>query len=307
MKAFRPAGVLLFCLSIGGSATSPAAARRGCRGGGQTRSGGASLPSVPQGRHDARQLRRAGAGRRSGGVFDADVGVDGQPQPSSRRYCRPIASTGSGRRTTPSRRERRATSKRARKPTTRSSPPTSPRRSTTSRPPTDPAKRLGIVERARRRLADWPPTHYNYKQSDVRQMLGMLDEVIADLRAATGAQRFDLESRRHRGCPAGRRAVAAGARSAGDHRADAVGRLAHRFAGGAHVAARRRRRRDRSRRGVPAGGLGRRKPGRRPPRRLPASSRSIACIDVWRPRCFASRTSARARPTFAACSSCSPG
>jgi hypothetical protein len=57
---------------------------------------------------------------------------------------------------------------------------------------TDPVKRLGIVERARRRLAEWPPTHYNYKQSDVRQMLGMLDEVIADLRAATGAQRFDL-------------------------------------------------------------------------------------------------------------------
>ena len=57
---------------------------------------------------------------------------------------------------------------------------------------TDPVKRLGIVERARRRLAEWPPTHYHYKQSDVRQMLGMLDEVIADLRAAAGAQRFDL-------------------------------------------------------------------------------------------------------------------
>jgi hypothetical protein len=56
----------------------------------------------------------------------------------------------------------------------------------------DPAKRLAIVERARKNLADWPPTHYNYKLADVRQMLGMLDEVIADLRAATGAQRFDL-------------------------------------------------------------------------------------------------------------------
>jgi hypothetical protein len=58
---------------------------------------------------------------------------------------------------------------------------------------TDPAKRLAIVERARKKLADWPPGHYNYKQSDVRQMLGMLDEVIADLRAATGAQQFDLK------------------------------------------------------------------------------------------------------------------
>ena len=56
----------------------------------------------------------------------------------------------------------------------------------------DAAKRLAIVERARRRLADWPPSHYNYKQSDVRQMIGMIDEVIADLRAASGVQRFDL-------------------------------------------------------------------------------------------------------------------
>jgi hypothetical protein len=56
----------------------------------------------------------------------------------------------------------------------------------------DPAWRLVIVERARKALADWPPRHYNYKQADVRQMLGMLDEAIADLRAATGAQHFDL-------------------------------------------------------------------------------------------------------------------
>jgi hypothetical protein len=56
----------------------------------------------------------------------------------------------------------------------------------------DPAKRLAIVEKARRTLADWPPRHYGYKQSDVRQMITMLDEAIAGLRAATGAQRFDL-------------------------------------------------------------------------------------------------------------------
>jgi len=57
---------------------------------------------------------------------------------------------------------------------------------------TDPAKRLPIVERARKLLADWPPKHYNYKQADVRQMISMLDEAIAALRAAAGAQRFDL-------------------------------------------------------------------------------------------------------------------
>jgi hypothetical protein len=56
----------------------------------------------------------------------------------------------------------------------------------------DAGTRLQIVERARKKLSDWPPTHYNYKRSDVDQMVGMLDEVIADLRAATGAQQFDL-------------------------------------------------------------------------------------------------------------------
>ena len=103
----------------------------------------------------------------------------------------PTGSTGYARRITPSRRAPRDISRRARKPITRGSPPN--RAGAQRRRGDDgPAKRLAIVERARRRLADWPPSHYNYKQSDVRQMLGMLDEAIADLRAATGAQRFDL-------------------------------------------------------------------------------------------------------------------
>jgi len=57
---------------------------------------------------------------------------------------------------------------------------------------TDPARRLAIVETARKVLAEWPQSHYNYRQADVRQMLGMLDEAIADLRAATGGSRFNL-------------------------------------------------------------------------------------------------------------------
>lgn len=57
---------------------------------------------------------------------------------------------------------------------------------------TDPAKRLAIVQGARRTLADWPQNHFNYRQMEVRQMLSMLDEAIADLRAATGSSRFDL-------------------------------------------------------------------------------------------------------------------
>jgi hypothetical protein len=56
----------------------------------------------------------------------------------------------------------------------------------------DPARRLAIVEKARKTLADWPPSHFNYKQEEVRQMLGILDEAIADLRAAAGLDRFDL-------------------------------------------------------------------------------------------------------------------
>jgi hypothetical protein len=56
----------------------------------------------------------------------------------------------------------------------------------------EPAKRLAIVEGARKMLADWPQNHFNYRQVEVRQMLMMLDEAIADLRAATGANRFDL-------------------------------------------------------------------------------------------------------------------
>ena len=56
----------------------------------------------------------------------------------------------------------------------------------------DPARRLAIVEHARKVLAEWPQSHYNYRQAEVRQMLGMLDEAIADLRAATGASRFSL-------------------------------------------------------------------------------------------------------------------
>jgi hypothetical protein len=56
----------------------------------------------------------------------------------------------------------------------------------------DPAKRIAIVEKARAALAEWPLHHYNYRAAEVRQMLTMLDEAIADLRAASGARRFDL-------------------------------------------------------------------------------------------------------------------
>ena len=57
---------------------------------------------------------------------------------------------------------------------------------------TDAARRLALVERARKILAEWPQNHFNYRLTEVRQMLGMLDEAIADLRAAAGSQRFNI-------------------------------------------------------------------------------------------------------------------
>jgi hypothetical protein len=46
----------------------------------------------------------------------------------------------------------------------------------------DPARRLELVERARRTLVAWPPDHFNYREPDVRQLVTMLDAAIADLR-----------------------------------------------------------------------------------------------------------------------------
>ena len=56
----------------------------------------------------------------------------------------------------------------------------------------DPARRLSIVENARKTLVAWSENHYYYRQKDVQQMLSMLDEAIADLRVAAGGQQFHL-------------------------------------------------------------------------------------------------------------------
>ena len=56
----------------------------------------------------------------------------------------------------------------------------------------DPGVRLATAERARERLAEWPATHYGYRIDDVREAIGMLDEIIAQLRLAVGITRFDL-------------------------------------------------------------------------------------------------------------------
>jgi hypothetical protein len=56
----------------------------------------------------------------------------------------------------------------------------------------EPSQRLAIVQRARQTLADWPLSHFNYRAPEVRQMLGLLDEAIADLQAARSPGQFAL-------------------------------------------------------------------------------------------------------------------
>jgi hypothetical protein len=56
----------------------------------------------------------------------------------------------------------------------------------------DAAKRLSLVESARKALAEWPRNHYNYRANEMRQMLTLLDDAITDLRAANTSGKFDL-------------------------------------------------------------------------------------------------------------------
>jgi hypothetical protein len=53
--------------------------------------------------------------------------------------------------------------------------------------------RLDLATLARRRLASWPQDHFGYRAADVRQVLGLLDEVISDLRASAGQTDFTLD------------------------------------------------------------------------------------------------------------------
>lgn len=56
----------------------------------------------------------------------------------------------------------------------------------------DPRVRLATAERARHALAAWPGTHYGYRAKEVREFVGVLDEVIAGLRVSAGGSRIDL-------------------------------------------------------------------------------------------------------------------
>ena len=51
---------------------------------------------------------------------------------------------------------------------------------------------LNSAEQARRTLADWPASHYGYRERDVREVVSLLDEAISDLRASAGRSDFNL-------------------------------------------------------------------------------------------------------------------
>jgi hypothetical protein len=57
---------------------------------------------------------------------------------------------------------------------------------------TDKDAALTRAEQARETLADWPATHYGYREHDVREVVSLLDEAISDLKAAAGRNDFNL-------------------------------------------------------------------------------------------------------------------
>ena len=56
----------------------------------------------------------------------------------------------------------------------------------------DPARKLALADQARRRLLEWPATHYGHRADEVRQILMLVEEVVSGLRAARGDTSFDL-------------------------------------------------------------------------------------------------------------------
>jgi hypothetical protein len=58
---------------------------------------------------------------------------------------------------------------------------------------TDRQQALEIAERARKTVANWPQTHYGYRQKDIREIVSLLDAAISSLRAVGGGNPFELQ------------------------------------------------------------------------------------------------------------------
>lgn len=56
----------------------------------------------------------------------------------------------------------------------------------------DAKRRVEMAEEARRNLAAWPAANYGYRGADVAQLVGLLDDVVAEMRVAAGMNQFDL-------------------------------------------------------------------------------------------------------------------
>jgi hypothetical protein len=57
---------------------------------------------------------------------------------------------------------------------------------------TDRRQALAVAEQARRTLADWPRQHFGYRQDEVRDVIGVLDNAIGALRGSAGPSSFEL-------------------------------------------------------------------------------------------------------------------
>lgn len=57
----------------------------------------------------------------------------------------------------------------------------------------DPQQRLALAEEARRRLLDWSNEHFLYRASDIRELAGMFDDVINQLRLSAGQPALTLD------------------------------------------------------------------------------------------------------------------
>ena len=58
----------------------------------------------------------------------------------------------------------------------------------------DPQRRLALAEEARRRLLEWSADHFLYRASDIRELAGMFDDVINQLRLAAGQPALTFDS-----------------------------------------------------------------------------------------------------------------
>jgi len=59
----------------------------------------------------------------------------------------------------------------------------------------EPKRRLELAEEAKRRLLAWSADHYFFRAPEIRELAGLFDQVIAELRAAAGESRFALDLR----------------------------------------------------------------------------------------------------------------